>query len=101
MEYKLVIYYATLGPVGTVDSPSVRDDGTEQLVARTLADLAGDQGDWVSRRSLCVAVVSRFEIDPETVWTALRQLRVDGRIEQKGDSLRIVNGGNGESHEDS
>lgn len=73
-----------------MSSPTVQDDGTEQLVARTLADLAGERGEWVSRRSLCVAVVSRFEVEPTAVETALRQLCTDGRIERKGDSLRPV-----------
>lgn len=71
-----------------MSSPGVRDVETEQLVAKTLADLTDEGEDWVSRRSLCVAVVSQFEVDPETVGTALRQLRVNGRIEQKGDCLR-------------
>jgi len=73
-----------------MSSPGVRDVEIEQLVAKTLADLTDDRDGWVSRRSLCVAVVSRFEVDPETAGTALRQLRADGRVEQKGDCLRLA-----------
>lgn len=75
-----------------MSSSSVRDGGTEQLVAQTLADLTDERGGWVSRRSLCVAVVSRYEVNPEAVGIAIRQLRADGQVEQKGDSLRPVEG---------
>jgi len=66
-----------------VPRQGLRDVETEQLVARTLAALTDERDDWVSRRSLCVAVVSRYEVNPGAAGTAIRQFRVDGRVEQK------------------